>query len=757
MHCRNRHWLVLLLLASTSLTLACGSDPNVAKHAHVERGDAYVAEQRYEEAILEFRNAVQQDPLFGAARYRLARAYAALNDSRHALEQFVRAADLLPDDATAQLDAVKALLLARQFDEARIRIEGVLQRHPTNVEAHILHASAIAGLGDLDEALETVEEAIALQPERASSYIELATLEMAQGRREAAQVALERALAANPRSPEALVALANLHRATGQATEGERTLRRAAEVAPESLVVNQALAEWALAGSRPQDAEAPLRRLADERDPTARLRLADYYVLHQRTSEAEPILRDLARRPESFASATIRLAGIHYGAGRVDQAYALVDQVLASDPRNAQLLIVKGGWQLRERKFDLALATAQAAVAVDPQLPDAHFLVGSAHAARGRRGEAVKAYGEVLRLMPGSVDAQKALGALLLASGQRKDALAFAQEAVRGAPQDFVARLLLVRALLENREASRAMHEIQLVMPQLDEVAEAHVLMGLTRRALSDTAGARQAFERALERDPAATEALAGLVRLDVGAKRLDEARTRVDDALRASPEDPSLLVLAARTYATAGDPGRAETLLEQAIAAAPASIEAYRMLAQLHVSQNKLDAALAGYERIAERNPTDITSRTLMGMILQVQGRIDAAMRVFEDVVARDPRAALAGNNLAYMYAEAGTNLDRAFGLAQAATAELPDDADVNDTLGWVYYKKGLATMAVEPLERAVSKDPSNATFHYHLGLAYLKAGDERARATLKRALALDPGSPLAAEARRALNEGGS
>jgi putative PEP-CTERM system TPR-repeat lipoprotein len=756
MHYQNRRGL-MLLLASTALGLACGGDPNLAKHAHFERGNAYVEGQRYEEAILEFRNAIQQDPLFGEARHRLARAYAAVNDSRNALEQFVRAADLLPHDRTAQLDAVKALLLARQATEARVRIEGVLQRDPTNVDAHILHASAIAALGDLDGAVETVQAAISLQPERASSYIELATLEMARGRKEAAHAAIEKALAANPRSPEALVALANLYQAAGQAADGERTLRRAEQIAPQSPLVNRTLADWALASGRPQDAEAPLRRLADGGDSTARLRLADYYVVNQRASEAEPVLRDLAKRPESYAAATVRLAGIQYDTGRVDQAHALVDQVLASDPRNAQLLIVKGGWQLRERKIDQALATAQAAVAADPRLSDAHFLEGSAQAALGRRGEAIKAYSEVLSLMPGSVEAQKALSTLHLASGRRRDALAFAQEAVHGAPRDGAARLLLVRALLENREASRALHEIQQVMPQLADVAETHLLMGLTRRALRDTAGARLAFERALARDPSATEALAGLVRLDVGAKRLDDARRRVDDALRAAPEDPALLVLAARTYATAGDAGRAETLLKTAIAVTPTSIEAYNMLAQLYVSQNRLDAALAEYERIVERDPTNVAFRTLVGMILQVQGRMDAAMRVFEDVVARDRRAALAANNLAYMYAEAGTNLDRALALAQAAKEELPDDADVSDTLGWVYYKKGHATLAVEPLEHAVWKEASNATFHYHLGLAYLKAGHGSARATLARALELDPGSPLAIDARRALQEGGA
>jgi Flp pilus assembly protein TadD len=76
-----------------------------------------------------------------------------------------------------------------------------------------------------------------------------------------------------------------------------------------------------------------------------------------------------------------------------------------------------------------------------------------------------------------------------------------------------------------------------------------------------------------------------------------------------------------------------------------------------------------------------------------------------------------------------------------------------VNDTLGWIYYKRDLASLALEPLQQSVDKDPSNATYRYHLGLAYLKAGDKvKARSMLERALTLQLPSAEAAEARKAL-----
>jgi Flp pilus assembly protein TadD len=92
-------------------------------------------------------------------------------------------------------------------------------------------------------------------------------------------------------------------------------------------------------------------------------------------------------------------------------------------------------------------------------------------------------------------------------------------------------------------------------------------------------------------------------------------------------------------------------------------------------------------------------------------------------------------------MYVEGGDNLDVALQLAQTATRRLPDNPAMQDTLGWIYYKKRLATLAVPPFERSVKLDPRNPIFQYHLGLAYMKAGDSsRARVAFQQALSLAP-----------------
>jgi tetratricopeptide (TPR) repeat protein len=83
------------------------------------------------------------------------------------------------------------------------------------------------------------------------------------------------------------------------------------------------------------------------------------------------------------------------------------------------------------------------------------------------------------------------------------------------------------------------------------------------------------------------------------------------------------------------------------------------------------------------------------------------------------------------------------------------PDDPNVMDTLGLVYYKKGLYDSAVDELADSVKENPDNAVVHFHLGLAYYKRGDkDLAKTELETALKLDDKFDSADEARKILSE---
>ena len=113
-----------------------------------------------------------------------------------------------------------------------------------------------------------------------------------------------------------------------------------------------------------------------------------------------------------------------------------------------------------------------------------------------------------------------------------------------------------------------------------------------------------------------------------------------------------------------------------------------------------------------------------MIGVLLEAQGESKDAEKQYRQVLAIDSHAAVAANNLAWIYVASNRQLDDALQLAQTAYQTLPDDPDVNDTLGWILYKKKLAAKALPYLEKATAKHPDEPSSHYHLGMAYVESG---------------------------------
>src|SRR5205814_1424330 len=104
------------------------------------------------------------------------------------------------------------------------------------------------------------------------------------------------------------------------------------------------------------------------------------------------------------------------------------------------------------------------------------------------------------------------------------------------------------------------------------------------------------------------------------------------------------------------------------------------------------------------------------------------------------DQRAAVAANNLAWIYSEQN-RMDEALQLAQTAQQQLTDEPHVLDTLGWIYYKKNMLPGAIRELESSAAKMPKDPVVLYHLGMAYTRAGNwDKAKRSLKDALSINP-----------------
>ncbi len=371
------------------------------------------------------------------------------------------------------------------------------------------------------------------------------------------------------------------------------------------------------------------------------------------------------------------------------------------------------------------------------------FLRGTLQAMNGQRDAAIKSFNEVLRLNPRAAAAQVQLAQLNLERGEAEAAVSLATEAVSNAPGVPEARLVLARALVAQRDLVRAESEIdRLSEGVIRAPPSVQALRGTLYLLKGNPAVARAAFQLAFDAEPSS---ICGLDRSDHAGRAGEAAgagaRSVWSSALTAEPKSPALLLVAAKVYVQSGDLPSAERALRQAIDRAPINTEPYVLLGEIYRSQGRLDTARVEMDAAVEANPSNVPARTMAAMLVHAQQKPDEAKRRYLELLNIEPQAAVAANNLAWIYAEEKQNLDEALELAQRAVDQMVDYPEAWDTLGWVYYRKQLPILAVEPFEKALAKDPNNATFHYHLGLALAGSGDRtKSRVAFERALKLQP-----------------
>jgi tetratricopeptide (TPR) repeat protein len=127
-----------------------------------------------------------------------------------------------------------------------------------------------------------------------------------------------------------------------------------------------------------------------------------------------------------------------------------------------------------------------------------------------------------------------------------------------------------------------------------------------------------------------------------------------------------------------------------------------------------------------------------MLAEIEAAAGNRAAAIARYRAVLAFDRANLVALNNAAYQLVL--ETPDAALPLAQKAAEIAPDNPAVQDTLGWVYYRKGIYRSAIGALSAAVAKEPTPRR-RFHLAMSYIRAGDgEIGRKLLQAALQQDP-----------------
>ena len=89
------------------------------------------------------------------------------------------------------------------------------------------------------------------------------------------------------------------------------------------------------------------------------------------------------------------------------------------------------------------------------------------------------------------------------------------------------------------------------------------------------------------------------------------------------------------------------------------------------------------------------------------------------------NPDHANALNFVGYSYAEEGVNLGEAERMIKKALVLSPNKGYILDSLGWVYFKKGMYSEALDVLKEAAALQSNDPAILEHIGDVYEKMGN--------------------------------
>jgi tetratricopeptide (TPR) repeat protein len=762
------------------LTISGCSNPEKAKAEYLSRGDAYLKENRFQEASIEFRNAIQLDDRFAPAYWGLAIAYEGLQRFPESIDALRRAIDLDPNQLDARVKLANYYLVDRppQIAAAEQLSNEVLQKNPNHIEGIILRASVLSAQNrPAEEVLAEINRALALDTNRIQTYLSLARFHLNRNDPGKAEETFRKAISINEGSAVAHTQFGTFLVEMKRLDEAEREMRRAVEVEPSNRESRLTLASFYLSNRQLDKAEQSYSALAeiDRNRVDGRAVLADFYAAVNRPDDAIKIYDEIVAKAPDYTRGRFRMGEIMLERGDANSAAGQADLLLKRNANDRQALLLRARVRLQNGTPKDAIKDLEEVLKQEPNSRSALYFMAEARMRAGESEQARNLVGELIRYYPDYLPGKLLLMQINLAAKDPKSVLALSNEMLdklsksspdmETSPQilaDSRAKALLSRGVaqlqLGNLEAAKA--DFTMARDQAPNSTVAYV--NLARIALKENKSeeAIQLYDRALAIDGANYDALNGLINLYVKQGQIDQARARVDQAIGSRPGDRDTLAtlhyLKAQVHLYEKNTQGAEAELRQALENNSNYLAAYFALGALFANTSQQERAIAEYRKVIERKPDDVAAYTLIGMIEDSRSNHTAAAESYRKALDLDPNNAIAANNLAWVYAVHNQgNLDEAVRLAQGVVQKHPEEAGFVDTLGWVYFKKGLFPAAVEQLQKAVARDEASAAktgssptpiYRFHLGMALVSKGDKSGgRRELESSLALGQRRPFA------------
>jgi tetratricopeptide (TPR) repeat protein len=729
------------------------------KRGYVEKGNVLFQQGKYEDAAINYRKAIQKDPNYGEAYYRLGLDAGKQNKPLDAYNALLRASQLLPTNIEVKAKFAELCLEyymkdpthpQKLYHQIQQSAADLLSQNSNSFDGFELKGFLALEDRKPQDAIAYFRSALQVQPWNAQVTTALIQTLLEDGRYpEAEKTALELISREKTYGPVYDV-LYNFYFNANRVADAENIAKlKVANNPKRASYIVQLAGHYARLQKLTEVRETLQKLLDDPQDfPDAQLRVGDFYLSEKDYPQAIRYYEAAERNnPNDKVGLEKKAMVAMLVASKYDDATRLVDQILKEDPTDEVALRMRADLLINTGKPE----NGAAAVEILQNLMNSHrnetdpvlrLNLGRAYRLKGDLGAARAEFEEAVRERKDFAAAQFELGRIYLARRQPTEALQAANAAVALRPTDRRARLLQAWSLATTGDATKARALLEQLIKEAPKDTQARQQLGLLSLQQGNYREAVGLLDDLREDgDPTVVTSLASAY---MGLREFDKARATLSDALKQSPGSPLLRQQMAEATALSGEYDLAVAQFQKLIAEDPKSAQYRLRLAEVFQAKRDQNNALLCFQQAHQLAPEDATAALAFADALDQAGRTDEARLQYLQIVKSYPDDPPALNNAAFFLSDHG-DLDQAEKLAEKALDKVPGQPGFSDTLGYVYLKKGERDAAIRMFSDLVRRYPAFSIFHYHLALALYQKGDQiAAKKELQKALAEHPGSSL-------------
>lgn len=477
-----------------------------------------------------------------------------------------------------------------------------------------------------------------------------------------------------------------------------------------------------------------------ERDPRLAERATHFGLYtsdHGLALEAARLWRELA--PENRLVVRI-IANLELRLGHIDAGVEELRGFLAGEPELGEAFNQLTALLVRLPDKAVALEVIGRLAADYPAQAEVHFAHGAIarHAARLSLAESEMA--DAVRLRPDWAQARINLAQVQVALSHHDTALATLAEGVEVVPESRDLRLAYARLLMNRsrvHEARAQFEAVAALSPGDPDIIYALALLSLETRQLDD---AERYFLELEQSEGRADDARFFLGRLEAQRERYETALDWYGRVGGGEYLDEAQIQVAA----VLAKQGRLKEALGRVRALRDIRPELrVRLLlveGELLAEADRAIEAMGLYDAALAETPDSDDLLYARAMLAERLGRLDQLEQDLRTLIQRDPENASALNALGYTLADRTDRHDEALELIRRAFQIRPEDPAIIDSMGWVHFRLGDRTAALNYLRDAYarSRDPEIAA---HLGEVLWVSGEQQqARTIFDEALQVHP-----------------